>query len=119
MYKRSMYVHTKNKHCTLSQENIRSPYYLRDTYSVFTHTGTGLRLQFTSDTTNQTYCMSKPIACKLSGGKAPRLSEVHCDRDSVCVKTDTRDLGYRFLYRVKVLWCKMYVIEGLVFTRNN
>ena len=33
--------------------------------------------------------MSKPIACKLGGGKAPRLSEVHCDRDSVCVKTDT------------------------------
>ena len=31
----------------------------------------------------------KPIACMLSGGKAPRLSEVHCDRDSVCVKTDT------------------------------
>ena len=25
----------------------------------------------------------------LGGGKAPRLSEVHCDRDSVCVKTDT------------------------------
>ena len=24
------------------------------------------------------------------GGKAPRLSEVHCDRDSVCVKIDTR-----------------------------
>ena len=23
----------------------------------------------------------------LGGGKAPRLSEVHCDRDSVCVKT--------------------------------
>ena len=23
------------------------------------------------------------------GGKAPRLSEVHCDWDSVCVKTDT------------------------------
>ena len=36
--------------------------------------------------------VSKPIACKLGGGKAPRLSEVHCDRDSVCVKTDTRDL---------------------------
>ena len=34
--------------------------------------------------------VSKPIACKLGGGKAPRLSEVHCDRDSVCVKTDTR-----------------------------
>ena len=34
--------------------------------------------------------MSKPIASKLGGGKAPRLSEVHCDRDSVCVKTDTR-----------------------------
>ena len=34
--------------------------------------------------------MSKPIACELGGGKAPRLSEVHCDRDSVCVKTDTR-----------------------------
>ena len=31
----------------------------------------------------------------LGGGKAPRLSEVHCDRDSVCVKTDTQDLGYR------------------------
>ena len=31
--------------------------------------------------------LSKPIACKLGGGKAPRLSEVHCDRDSVCVKT--------------------------------
>ena len=37
--------------------------------------------------------MSKPIACMLGGGKAPRLSEVHCDRDSVCVKTDTKDLG--------------------------
>ena len=33
--------------------------------------------------------LSKPIACMLGGGKAPRLSEVHCDRDSVCVKTDT------------------------------
>ena len=33
--------------------------------------------------------VSKPIACMLGGGKAPRLSEVHCDRDSVCVKTDT------------------------------
>ena len=33
--------------------------------------------------------VSKPIACLLGGGKAPRLSEVHCDRDSVCVKTDT------------------------------
>ena len=33
--------------------------------------------------------VSKPIASKLGGGKAPRLSEVHCDRDSVCVKTDT------------------------------
>ena len=33
--------------------------------------------------------LSKPIACKLGGGKAPRLSKVHCDRDSVCVKTDT------------------------------
>ena len=33
--------------------------------------------------------LSKRIACKLGGGKAPRLSEVHCDRDSVCVKTDT------------------------------
>ena len=43
--------------------------------------------------------VSKPIAClKLGGGKAPRLSEVHCDRDSVCVKTDTRDLGYRSQY---------------------
>ena len=31
-----------------------------------------------------------------------------------------RDLGYRSsLYGVKVLWCKVYVIEGLVFTRNN
>ena len=28
--------------------------------------------------------VSKPIACLLGGGKAPRLSEVHCDRDSVC-----------------------------------
>ena len=28
--------------------------------------------------------LSKPIASKLGGGKAPRLSEVHCDRDSVC-----------------------------------
>ena len=28
--------------------------------------------------------LSKPITCKLGGGKAPRLSEVHCDRDSVC-----------------------------------
>ena len=37
--------------------------------------------------------VSKPIACMLGGGKAPRLSEVHCDRDSVCVKTDTRDPG--------------------------
>ena len=36
--------------------------------------------------------LSKPIACMLGDGKAPRLSEVHCDRDSVCVKTDTRDL---------------------------
>ena len=36
-----------------------------------------------------TRSVSKPIACKLGGGKAPRLSEVHCDRDSVCVKTDT------------------------------
>ena len=35
------------------------------------------------------HTMSKPIAGKLGGGKAPRLSEVHCDRDSVCVKTDT------------------------------
>ena len=35
------------------------------------------------------HIVSKPIACKLGGGKAPRLSEVHCDRDSVCVKTDT------------------------------
>ena len=26
------------------------------------------------------------------GGKAPRLSEVHCDRDSVCVKTMIEDL---------------------------
>ena len=33
--------------------------------------------------------VSKPIACMLGGGKAPRLSEVHCDQDSVCVKTDT------------------------------
>ena len=33
--------------------------------------------------------MSKPIACMLGDGKAPRLSKVHCDRDSVCVKTDT------------------------------
>ena len=45
--------------------------------------------------------LSKPIASELGGGKAPRLSEVHCDRDSVCVKTDTRDLGCRS--RVKVL----------------
>ena len=44
------------------------------------------------------YMVSKPIACMLGGGKAPRLSEVHCDRDSVCVKTDTRDLGWRSLY---------------------
>ena len=29
--------------------------------------------------------LSKPIACMLGGGKAPRLSEVHCDQDSVCV----------------------------------
>ena len=36
--------------------------------------------------------LSKPIASMLGGGKAPRLSEVHCDRDSVCVKTDTEDL---------------------------
>ena len=35
------------------------------------------------------WSVSKPIACMLGGGKAPRLSEVHCDRDSVCVKTDT------------------------------
>ena len=42
--------------------------------------------------------LSKPIACMLGGGKAPRLSEVHCDRDSVCVKTDTRDLGCRSQY---------------------
>ena len=28
--------------------------------------------------------LSKPIASKHGGGKAPRLSEVHCDRDSVC-----------------------------------
>ena len=40
-----------------------------------------------------TLLLSKPIARKLGGGKAPRLSEVHCDRDSVCVKTDTQDLG--------------------------
>ena len=33
--------------------------------------------------------VSKPILCMLGGGKAPRLSEVHCDRDSVCVKADT------------------------------
>ena len=33
--------------------------------------------------------VSKLIASMLGGGKAPRLSEVHCDRDSVCVKTDT------------------------------
>ena len=33
--------------------------------------------------------LSKPIASMLGGGKAPRLSEVHCNRDSVCVKTDT------------------------------
>ena len=33
--------------------------------------------------------LSKPIACKLGDGKAPRSSEVHCDWDSVCVKTDT------------------------------
>ena len=37
--------------------------------------------------------LSKPIACKLGGGKSPRSSEVYCDRDSVCVKTDTKDLG--------------------------
>ena len=63
--------------------------------------------------------MLKPIACMLGDGEAPRLSEVHCDRDSVCVKTDTKDLGWRSWYRVKDLWCKLYVIEGLVFTRNN
>ena len=28
--------------------------------------------------------VSKPIACMLGGGKSPRLSEVHYDRDSVC-----------------------------------
>ena len=38
---------------------------------------------------SHTRLLSKPIACKLGGGKAPRLSEVHCDRDSVCVKIDT------------------------------
>ena len=37
--------------------------------------------------------VSKPIACMLGDGKAPRLSEVHCDRDSVCVKTDTLRSG--------------------------
>ena len=26
----------------------------------------------------------------LGGGKAIRLSEVHCDWDSVCVRTDTQ-----------------------------
>ena len=31
----------------------------------------------------------KTYRCMLGGGKAPRLSEVHCDRDSVCVKTYT------------------------------
>ena len=36
---------------------------------------------------NYQYIVSKPIACMLGGGKAPRLSEAHCDRDSVCVKT--------------------------------
>ena len=41
------------------------------------------------DTRDMGWRLSKPIACKLGGGKAPRLSEVHCDRDSVCVKTDT------------------------------
>ena len=31
------------------------------------------------------------------GGKAPRLSEVHSDRDSVCVKTDTQRSGVEIL----------------------
>ena len=64
--------------------------------------------------------MSKPIASKLGGGKAPRLSEVHSDRDSVCVKTDTRDLGYRSLsIELRSYDCEVDVIEGLVFRRNN
>ena len=64
--------------------------------------------------------LSKPIASVRGGGKAPRLSEVHCDRDSVCVKTDTiRSRVEIFSIEFKVLWCKEYVIEGLVFTRNN
>ena len=54
---------------------------------------------------NSTPEESQPVAsCQnlslvlLSGGKAPRLSEVHCDRDSVCVKTYTR----RSLMRISV-----------------
>ena len=56
----------------------------------------------------------------LGDGRAPRLSEVHCDRDSVCVKTDTGDLEYRSSsIELRSYDVKYYVIEGLVFTRNN
>ena len=48
-----------------------------------------MRTGLSSDVVPQGTTMSKPIASLLGGGKAPRLSEVHCDRDSVCVKTDT------------------------------